>query len=170
MSEHASLLCPYGGGASPGAPSTPHPHAPHSCPPETSSPSTHLIHPLTPHCGDHCTIFFIHKAMLLSPSDFALGSVAYLSGFLEAPLCICPQVVLQISFKEWLFFLMCHGICSYNHYLLCGKKKKKTGLISGSKRSPGEGNGNTLQYSCLENPMDRGAWRVKVHGVAKSWT
>ena len=37
-------------------------------------------------------------------------------------------------------------------------------------RSPGEGSGNPLQYSCLENPMDRGAWWVTVHGVAKSWT
>ena len=36
--------------------------------------------------------------------------------------------------------------------------------------SPGEGNGYSLQYSCLENPMDRGAWRVTVHGVKKSWT
>ena len=44
------------------------------------------------------------------------------------------------------------------------------GLIPGSGRSPGEGNGNPLQYSCLENPMDRGAWRITVHGVAKSWT
>ena len=35
-------------------------------------------------------------------------------------------------------------------------------------RSPGEGNGNPLQYSCLENPMDRGAWRATVHGVAKN--
>ena len=37
-------------------------------------------------------------------------------------------------------------------------------------RSPGEGNGNPLQYSCLEDPMDRGAWRATVHGVAKSQT
>ena len=39
-----------------------------------------------------------------------------------------------------------------------------------SRRSPGEGNGNPLQYSCLENPMDRGAWLATVHRVAKSWT
>ena len=39
--------------------------------------------------------------------------------------------------------------------------------ISGSRRSPGEGNGNLFQYSCLGNPMDRGAWRDTVHGVAK---
>ena len=43
-------------------------------------------------------------------------------------------------------------------------------FIPESERSPGEGNGNPLQYSCLENPMDRGAWRATVHGVAKSWT
>ena len=43
-------------------------------------------------------------------------------------------------------------------------------LTPRSGRSPGEGNGNTLQYSCLENPMDREAWQAIVHGVAKSWT
>ena len=44
------------------------------------------------------------------------------------------------------------------------------GSIPGLGRSPGRGNGKSLQYSCLENPMDRGAWRAIVHGVAKSWT
>ena len=42
------------------------------------------------------------------------------------------------------------------------------GSISELGRSPGEGNGNLLQYSCLENPMDRGAWQAIVNGVAKS--
>ena len=44
------------------------------------------------------------------------------------------------------------------------------GSIPGSGRSPGEGNGNPLQYSCLENPRDGGAWWATVHGIAKSWT
>ena len=44
------------------------------------------------------------------------------------------------------------------------------GLIPGVGRSPGEGNDNPLQYSCLENPMVRGAWFATVHVVAKSWT
>ena len=44
------------------------------------------------------------------------------------------------------------------------------GSIPGPGRLPGEGNGNPLQYSCLENPMDRGAWGVAVLGVAKSQT
>ena len=41
------------------------------------------------------------------------------------------------------------------------------GLVPGSGRSPGEGNGNLIQYSCLENPMDGGGWWATVHGVAK---
>ena len=41
------------------------------------------------------------------------------------------------------------------------------GSTPGSGRSPGEGNGNPLQYSCLGNPMDRGAWRATVHGAAQ---
>ena len=40
----------------------------------------------------------------------------------------------------------------------------------GQEDSPGEGHGNPLQYSCLENSMDRGAWWATVHGVTKSWT
>ena len=44
------------------------------------------------------------------------------------------------------------------------------GSIPESGRSPGEGNGNPLQYSCLENPMDGGVWWATVHGVANSWT
>ena len=43
------------------------------------------------------------------------------------------------------------------------------GLVPGSGRSPGKGNGNPLQHSCLGNPMDRGAWRATVHGVVKEW-
>ena len=42
------------------------------------------------------------------------------------------------------------------------------GSVPGSGRSPGGGNGNPLQYSCLENPMDRGVWQATVHEVAKS--
>ena len=47
---------------------------------------------------------------------------------------------------------------------------RDTGLIPGLGRSPGWWHGNPPQYSCLENPMDRGTWRATVHKVAKSWT
>ena len=48
------------------------------------------------------------------------------------------------------------------------QKTRDMGLIPGLGRTPGEGNGNPLQYSCLETSMDRGAWRATVHGVTKS--
>ena len=44
------------------------------------------------------------------------------------------------------------------------------GWITGLGRSPGEGHGNPLQYSYLENPTDKGAWQATVHGVTQSWT
>ena len=59
----------------------------------------------------------------------------------------------------------------------CGSDSKQSacnegdlGLIPGLGGSSGKGNGYALQYSCLENPMDRGAWQATVHGVAKSQT
>ena len=59
----------------------------------------------------------------------------------------------------------------------CGSDGKESacnardpGSVPGSGRSPREGNGNSLQYSCLENHMDRGAWQVIVHGVLKNQT
>ena len=48
-------------------------------------------------------------------------------------------------------------------------KQETQGVMPGLGRSPGEGNGNPLKYSCLENPTDRGAWWAIEHGVAKSW-
>jgi len=47
---------------------------------------------------------------------------------------------------------------------------RDTGLIPGLRRSPGEGNGSPLQYSCLGNPMDKGAWWDTVHRVTKIWS
>ena len=47
---------------------------------------------------------------------------------------------------------------------------RNEGLIPGQGRSPGTGKGNPLQYSCLENPTDRGAWWAIGHGAAESWT
>ena len=70
---------------------------------------------------------------------------------------------------------VCVCVCVYMHRIFpCSSVGKESacnaedpGSIPGSGRSPGEGNGNPLQYSCLENPMDRGAWQATVHGVAR---
>ena len=63
------------------------------------------------------------------------------------------------------------------HLHICGSDGKESacgardpGWIPESERSPGEGNGNPLQYSCLENSVDRVACWATVHGIAKSWT
>ena len=51
-----------------------------------------------------------------------------------------------------------------------GGDVRDVGSIPGSERFPGGEHGNPLQYSCLENPMDRGAWGTTVHRIVKSWT
>ena len=70
-------------------------------------------------------------------------------------------------------------MCVYTHTHIYGlpggldgkdsaSSARDLGLIPGLGRFPGEGHGNPLQCSCLENPMDRGAWRVTVHGITKN--
>ena len=67
------------------------------------------------------------------------------------------------------------AVCIYRTSLITQLVKKSAcsagvpGLIPGLERSPGEGNGNPLQYSCLGNSTEGGAWRAIVHGFAKSW-
>ena len=70
--------------------------------------------------------------------------------------------------------IQCYPLCSHFPGGSDGKASAYNvgdpGLIPGLGRSSGEGNGNPLQYSCLENPMDGGSWKTTVHGVAKSRT
>ena len=86
--------------------------------------------------------------------------------YLEVTLCLRVCYLLQYIF-HLIFIIIC---------FLCGSVGKESaysagdpGLIPGSRRSSGEGNGNPLQYSYLENPMDRGAWQATDRGVTKSW-
>ena len=114
----------------------------------------------------------------------------YLSQFFKVILCtgfFCylqhkdfePIEIFHLSYKSisgvWvhLIIFFCNGLpwwCSHKESTSNAGDAGDTGSIPGSGRSPGEENGNLLQYSCLENPMDRGAWWATVHGVAKSWT
>ena len=80
--------------------------------------------------------------------------------------------------KEWIRLRYFTFTFTYSRTSLPGGSVVKNrlanagdmGSIPGLGRSSGEGNGNPLQYSCLENPMDRGAWQATVHGVTKSQT
>jgi len=89
----------------------------------------------------------------------------------------CSSVLfvgLKGSYRGTWFIILCACVQYGLTWLLSGKESTcnagDTGSIPGSERPPGEGNGNPLQYSCLENPMDRGAWWAAVHGVARSQT
>ena len=98
-----------------------------------------------------------------------LSSVEYL---LPTSLHLCSGMSdknggqLSATFSEKHF---CVYICVGLPLCLSGKESTcnsgDAGLIPGSGRSPGEGNGNPLQYSCLKNPMDREAWQATVHEV-----
>ena len=75
----------------------------------------------------------------------------------------------SVSCPGFQYRLCLHGSPSEESTCYAGDPGD-AGLIPGLGRSPGEGNGNPLQYSCLGNPMDRGAWRATLHGVATSQT
>ena len=88
-----------------------------------------------------------------------------------AGICFCILYVFKYLHVDWCVF------CVFLHLYLCVVHMVKnlpamqeTGSITGLGRSPGGGNGNQLQYFCLENSMDRGAWWATVHGMTKVWT
>ena len=73
------------------------------------------------------------------------------------------------EWTDWLAFWEASQVVLKNLPVNAGDVRDGV-LISGWGRCPGEGNGNLLPYSCLENPMERGAWWAIVHGITKSWT
>ena len=73
--------------------------------------------------------------------------------------------------KKFLVVRICHGLPWWvSSKESAAEAAEDRGLIPASGRSPGGGHDIPLQYSCLDNLMDRGAWWAAVHGVAKSWT
>ena len=94
-------------------------------------------------------------------SDGMLWSMEYKHKFQE---CMCylawSQAILRASqLAQWV-----------KNLPAMQEMQENVGSMPGLGRSPGGGHGNPLQYSCLENPMDRGAWQAAVHRVAQSWT
>ena len=85
----------------------------------------------------------------------------YLSSFFSGLKSGINSFSVFLGLSWWVSF--CKG------YACSARNSEDSGLIPGSGRSPGRRNGNPLQYSWLENPIDKGVWWVAVHGVAKSW-
>ena len=78
--------------------------------------------------------------------------------------------ILSITLRACEMSTLCGSLNTLWHYPSLGFNTRDLGSILGSERCPEEGNGSPLQYSCLENPMDRGVWRATVHRVAKGCT
>ena len=115
------------------------------------------------------------------------GQRSGLSGLLTSLLVLCAGIMhrtllllntleVAVGFLIVLFFIV-HNYLTASQVALVVKNLpssvgdiRDVGSIPELGRFPGKGNGNSLQYSCLENPMDREAWQATVHGVAKSWT
>ena len=108
--------------------------------------------------------------LLLPPSIFPSIRVSSMSQFFTSGGqrigASSSASVLPMNNQEW-FPLGLAGLISLQSKTLSRVFSNTT--VPGSERSPGEGNGNLLQYSCLENPKDRGAWWATIHGVANSW-
>ena len=83
---------------------------------------------------------------------------------------ICPWVLITIIFCHFFTSDASQVAQVVKNLPASAGDLRDVGSIPGSGRSPGGGHGSPLQYSCLENPMDRGAWRATVHGVTKSRT
>ena len=97
--------------------------------------------------------------------QFSLSLSRNISLVYRRRICFCSSWSIQ---NRLVLFEVCIPRWCSDEEAACNAGD--TGLIPGSGRSPGEGNGNPLQYSCLGNAMDRGAWRAAVHGVTNSRT
>ena len=116
----------------------------------------------------------LHGLSLVGPTGQGVGSGSESLELSKALICSGLLLPYIFRFTVCLLFQTSQGgfpggtvvkkIC------LPMQEAGDVGLIPGLGRSPGVGIGNPLQYSCLENSMDRGAWRAIVHRVAKSWT
>ena len=114
-----------------------------------------------------------------SPGESGLVSRGRLGSVTQSCLTLCGSMdcsppgssvhgVLQARIPEWVAILFSGGFTRPRDQTGASCTAGDLGSVPRSGRSPGEGNGYPLQYSCLENPMDRGAWRATIQGVSKS--
>ena len=118
-----------------------------------------------------CAMIFVFW-MLSLKSAFSLSSFTFMKRLFSSSSLSAIRVVSCAYLRLLLFIGVVYYCLDFPDGSDCKMSAYHAGDLGstpGLGRSPGEGNGNPLQYSCLENPMDRGAWWATVHGVAKSW-
>ena len=125
----------------------------------TSSSSSRFL-------GEHSLTAHSRSFTLSSGQPLLSQTLRQLQFFILNKNVVLPvfTLVQRLWAKYWVFFPP--ALLRYNWYIRICLKCRRPGLGT----SPGEGNGNPLQYSCLKNSMGRGTWRATVYGVAKSWT
>ena len=112
---------------------------------------------------------------LLHACRRSFSKMLLFSGPVQLPLPVFASYLLQNTFLPFfppssMFDWVSQVTVVVKNPLAIEGGVRDTGLTPGSRRSPGGGHGNPLQYSCLENPLEREAWWVTVHGVTKSQT
>ena len=114
------------------------------------------------------TLFWIFVWVWGLSFHVALSDVCWLEASVSyhMVLCTCARCLQDV----WLRVFRTWGFPDGLEDKASAYNARDPGSIRGLERSPGEGNGNPLRYSCLKNPMYRGAWRAIVHRVAKSQT
>ena len=122
------------------------------------------FHWITP----HYTLPILHKILNSCPQlfHFMLENLVNSTWTLVYLVCIAYIMHIYVTYTILWGFL---GDSLIKNLPTNAGDSESVGLIPESGRSPWEENGNPNQYSCLESPMDRGAWQVTVHGVEKSW-
>ena len=113
---------------------------------------------------------FSHFMGVILPTAFLWSSLPapQLQSYLNTPVHPGTNITQSIPLSSIAFFFLIKVTPGGSLVTNLPADAGNAGSIPGSGRSPGEGNGNPLQYSCLGNPMDRGAWWATVHGVAES--
>ena len=107
-------------------------------------------------------------------SQFLIMNLSLFS--LDKQISVCVCIYMCVCMCVYIYVYIWMEIGTSQVALVVKNPPANTGdvrdavLIPGLGRSPAGGNGNPLRYSCLENPIDRGAWQATVHGVAKSWS
>ena len=118
---------------------------------------------------------FLPEVQEFFMNEFFLMCHLYLINFQSQPRNDCLWLFCPVKHYFWMRWFASVFTLSWGFPGDSGSEESACsvgdpGLNPGLGRSPGEGQGNPLQYSCLENPMDRGAWWATVHVVTKSWT
>ena len=128
---------------------------------------------LTSHLNPPRVCFVVRKVHFqqLSPTVPITWAPFRISSSQYVPLACWEEARLLVMYYYYIIWVIVFpGGASGKEPACQCRRHRDTGLISGSGRCPGGGHGNPLQYSCLENPMDRGAWWAMVHRVTQSQT